>query len=367
MDLKVTQANLNKALTLVARVATNKSTLPVLSNILLTVSNNQLRLSATNLDIAINTLVGAKVSKPGSLTAPARLLQDFVANLPNTTIHLKQEQNKLHITTENHKSTINGIAADEFPAMPVIQKGDSWKIAASQLKQAVHQVVGAASGDEARPILTGVYFHTEGKNLFIAATDSYRLAEKKVTLPKTEKDIQFILPASAAHDVLRILGETEEAGEVTITQDNQQVRFETSETELIARLIEGEYPDYQKLIPTEYAVTATVSKPDILSITKVSSLFARASAGSVVLRVNNNDSKIELQSVASQVGENTASATAETTADGEITLNARFLMDAVNTLEGDMVQIDFNEKLQPVAITNPKQKDYIHIVMPLKS
>lgn len=365
MDLKVTQANLNKALSIVARVASGKSTLPVLSNILLNVSDNQLKLSATNLDIAINTMVGAKVAKPGSLTIPARLLQDFIANLPDTTIRLKQEDNKLHITTDNHNSTINGIAADEFPAMPTIQKGTGWTIKAGEFKKALQQVVGAASGDETRPILTGLFFHTAGKDLFIAATDSYRLAEKKLSAPA--KETKFILPASAAHDVLRIISDTAEATEVTVTQDNQQVRFETSETELIARLIEGEYPDYQKLIPSDFAVQATLPKAEVVSITKVSSLFARASAGSVVVRTNNEKQTIEIQSVASQIGENTASAPAKVTADGEITLNARFLLDAINALEGDTVTIGFNEKLQPVGVTSPEHKDYVHIVMPLKS
>lgn len=365
MDIKVTQANLNRALSIVARVATSKSTLPVLSNILLQVANNRLRLSATNLDIAINTHVGAKVAKPGSLTIPARLLQDFIANLPDTTIRLQQEENKLHITTDNHNSTINGITAEEFPVMPTIAKGESWKISSQEFKKALQQIAGAASGDEARPILTGLFFHTVDKDLFITATDSYRLAEKK--LPAPAKAIKFILPASAAHDVLRIISDTPDSTEVTITQDDQQVRFETAETELIARLIEGEYPDYQKLIPAEFSVEATLPKSEIVAITKVSSLFARAAAGSVVVRVNKEKQTIEIKSVASQIGENTASAPAKATADGEITVNARFLLDAVNALEGETVTIGFNEKLQPVAITSPEFKDYVHIVMPLKS
>jgi len=365
MDLQVTQSNLNHALSLVARVATNKSTLPVLGNILLAVDGKQLRLSATNLDIAINTLIGAKVSKPGSLTVPARLLQDFVANLPDANIRIKQEDNKLHITTDNHNSTINGIAADEFPVMPTIKEENSWSISVSDLRQGLHQVLVAASGDEARPILTGVFFHTSGKSLYIAATDSYRLAEKKLSAPT--KQVSFILPASAGHDVLRIVADADENAQINITQDNQQVRFETAETELIARLIEGEYPDYQRLIPSTFAIEATVPKADLINITKVSSLFARASAGSVVVRADQEKQTLEIQSVASQIGENTASAAAKISADGEITLNARFLLDAVNALDGDTVKIGFNEKLQPVAITNPKQTDYVHIVMPLKS
>jgi len=201
--------------------------------------------------------------------------------------------------------------------------------------------------------------------LYIAATDSYRLAEKQLPQANAETT-KFILPASAAHDVLRIISDNDQS-DIQITQDSQQVRFETADTELIARLIEGEYPDYQKLLPADFAVEATLPKAEIVSIVKISSLFARASAGSVVLRANKEKSVVEVQSVASQIGENTASAPAKVTADGEITLNARFLLDAVNALEGDSVTIGFNEKLQPVAVTSPDHPDYIHIVMPLKS
>lgn len=365
MDIKVTQSNLNHALALVARVATSRASLPVLGNILLSVADNKLRIAATNLDIAINTMVGAKAVKNGSLTVPARLFQDLISNLPNSTITLKQEGNKLHVETENHNSTINGIAADEFPVIPTIKKENSWKIPAGQLKQALQQVAGAASSDEARPILTGVLFHTNQDKLYVAATDSYRLAEKALGNPGGKT--KFILPASAAQDLLRIISEGDSASEVVVVQDDQQARFETDETELIARLIDGDYPDYQKLIPAKFQTSATLPKAELVSIAKVSSLFARAAAGSIVVRANKEKSTLDIQSVASQVGENTASAPAKVTSDGEITLNAKFLIDAVNCLEGDDVTIGFNEKLQPVAISSPKHKDYIHIVMPLKS
>lgn len=365
MDIAVTQNNLHKALAIVARVASGRSTLPVLSNILLTVSNNQLKLSATNLDIAINTIIGAKVTEAGSLTIPARLLQDFIANLPNTTIHLLQDGNKLHVTTDNHTSTINGIAADEFPVMPTIKKKEQFTLSAVTLKQALQQVIGSASNDESRPLLTGVFFSIDNQYLAIAATDSYRLAEKKISISKGKSS--FILPGSAAQDVLRIIGDSSDNDMVVITQDAQQVRFENGDTELIARLIEGEYPQYQKLIPTSFTTKATLSKSELISLVKISSLFARASAGSVVLRTQKASQKIEIQSVASQIGENTASSAAKVTNDGEITLNARYLLDALQATQGETIRISFNEKLQPVLIASPDFKDYIHIVMPLKS
>lgn len=363
MELQVTQENLNKALNIVARVAGGRSTLPILSNVLLKINNNQLSISATNLDIAITQRIGAKVSKEGSLTVPARLLQDFVASLPKGTIDIKQDEHKLHVTAEHYDSTINGVSAEEFPVMPTIQGGSTWKIPAQDLKQALQQVVFAASSDESRPVLTGVYIHSDGDTVMVAATDSYRLAQK--ILRGHKEKINLLIPNSAMQDLLRIL--SDETNEVEVVHDDQQVLFRVESTELVARLIEGKYPDYQKLIPTTFATTAEVSRDELINITKVSSLFARESAGSVTVHVEEKNKQISIRSIASQVGENTASAEANVTGDGDITLNSRYLLDGLQVMKGDVVRFCFNGKLDPVVIQSPGHDDYLHIVMPLKS
>ncbi|HMS23247.1 MAG TPA: DNA polymerase III subunit beta [Candidatus Saccharibacteria bacterium] len=363
MDLKLTQENLSKALSIVARVASGRSTLPILSNILLKTNANRLQLSATNLDIAITEFVGAKVTKEGSITVPARLMQDFVSNLPSGTVSLSQKDNRLDIKTENYSSTLNGISAEDFPVMPLIAEGKQWEISSIVLKKAFQQVVGAASSDDARPILTGVFLSSHDKKLFIAATDSYRLAEK--TIDNITDEIKMLIPVNAAQELLRVLDDTDD--KVKITSDGQQVRFQTSKTELIARMIEGEYPDYQKLIPNKFERTATADRSELINITKVSSLFARESAGSIILKLEKDNGKITVASVASQVGENSSSATAKVCADGELTLNSRYLLEGLQALEGNQVEINFSDKLDPLLLRNPKNKDYLHIVMPLKS
>lgn len=363
MDLKLTQENLSKALSIVARVASGRSTLPILSNILLKTNANRLQLSATNLDIAITEFVGAKVTKEGSITVPARLMQDFVSNLPSGTVSLTQKDNHLDIKTENYSSTLNGISAEDFPVMPLISNGKKWEINSSILKNALHQVVGAASGDDARPILTGVFFSSHDKKLFVAATDSYRLAEK--TQNDIKDDIKMLIPVSAAQELLRVLDDNDD--KVQVTSDGQQVRFQTSRTELIARMIEGEYPDYQKLIPKKFICSATTNRAELINITKVSSLFARESAGSIILKLEKDNGKITVASVASQVGENSSSTKAEVNMDGELTLNSRYLLEGLQALEGDQVEVNFSDKLDPLLLRNPKSKDYLHIVMPLKS
>lgn len=363
MKLQVTQENLSKALNNVARVASTRGTLPILANVVLKTVGTRLTIAATNLDIAITHYIGSKVTEEGSITVPARLMQDFVSSLPSGVIELELDDYKLHIKTDQYTSVINGIAADEFPVMPGITEGKTWYMPSGALKKGLQQVLVAASHDEARPVLTGVYLHTSGGNLYMAATDSYRLAEKEII--KTGEEISLLIPASALQDLLRLLGDKEE--EVEVTHDDQQVLFKVGEVELVTRLIEGNYPDYRKLIPTNFATEAVLKRADFVNITKVSSLFARESAGSVTIHVNGDDKTVSIRSIASQLGENTANATAEITGGGEITLNSRYLLDALGTLSGDTVKIAFNGKLEPCILRDAAGNDYTHVIMPLKS
>lgn len=363
MKLQVTQENLAKALGTVGRVANTRNTLPILSNVIIKTVGTRLAVAATNLDVAITHFIGSKVSEEGSITVPARLMQDFVSSLPLGIISLELEENKLHISTDQYKSVINGISAEEFPVMPAISDGKTWYIPSKILKKALQQILVAASGDDARPVLTGVYFHTSGKKLYVASTDSYRLAEKE--LMTTSEDIKLLVPASAMQDLLRVLEDGDE--DVMVVHDDQQVLFKTEEVELVARLIEGAYPDYKKLIPAEFATTATVKRSDFVNITKVSSLFARESAGSVTVQVDEEKKLLSIRSIASQLGENTATAPVTAVGSGEITLNSRYLLDALGVIGSDQVELCFNGKLEACILRPQGDKSYLHVIMPLKS
>src|SRR4051812_1744787 len=207
MKLQVTQANLSKALSTVARIANSRNPLPILSNVLLKTENNRLSIAATNLDIGITHFIGSKIEAEGAITVPARLMQDFVSSLPDSVLNLELTDNKLHIATDQYQSTINGIVADDFPVMPAIKEGVSWKSPAGEFKKALSRTVFSASADDARPVLNGVYFHSSGGRAVVVATDSYRLAENK--LGKVSKTINFLVPANAAQDLLRIISDTD--------------------------------------------------------------------------------------------------------------------------------------------------------------
>lgn len=361
MKLQATQANLAKALSTVARVANSRNTLPILANVLLKAENNRLSVAATNLDIGITHFIGSKIEQSGSITVPARLMQDFVSSLPDSVLNLELTDNKLHITTDQYQSTINGINADDFPVMPAIKDGVTWKSLASEFKKALSRVVFAASADDARPVLGGVYFHSVGNQAVAVATDSYRLAENKIG--KAAKPVNFLVPGSAAQDLLRIIADTDK--EVVVTHDDQQVLFQVGDISLVARLIEGNYPDYRKLIPTKFTTVAKLARADLLNVAKVSALFARESAGSITIKADKD--AVSINAIASQLGENTATATAKVTGGGEVTLNSRYLIDALNAFSAKDIEFCFNGKLEPCILRAADEPNYLHLIMPLRS
>ena len=361
MKLQVTQENLSRALATVGRIASGRNTLPILSNVLLSTVDNRLRIAATNLEVAMTETIGAKVSTEGSITVPARLFADLVNNIPQGVVTLELSDNKLLVVTDQYESVINGVSAEEFPVMPALKDGKSVTIPAGTLKKCLQQVIGAASADDARPVLTGAYVHTHDGQLYMVATDSYRLAEKQVQACK--ENVNLLIPASSLQDILRTLQEGED---VVMAYDEQQVRFSVDDVELITRLIDGNYPDYRKLIPAEFKTVATLKKADFVNVTKVSSLFAREAAGSVTIKLD-PEAGLSIRSVASQLGENTARAEADITGVGDVTLNSRYLLDALNVMGGDTITLNINGKLDAVVLRDPSDTGYTHIIMPVKS
>lgn len=366
MKLTVTQENLSKALTAVGRIANSKTPLPILNNILLRTENNRLLVAATNLEIAIVEHIGAKVDNDGAITIPARLVMDFVNNLPKGNITLRVEETHLHIESGSYKSVINGILADDFPELPTIKEKEAitLNIDTNIFKKSVSQTIITASNDTTRPVLTGVFAHTFNDKFFIAATDGYRLAERR--LSDLKNDLSAIIPASTLQDVLRVT--PDDCDEVNILFNDSQVRFRIGNIEVTSRLIDDKFPDYRKLIPQKSDIVIKIDKDEFLRITKIASLFARESAGSITIKTNAKKNTLSIHSIASQLGENTSEANAEINEDGQVTLNSRYLIEALNAIEGEVIQMSFSGKISPCVLTaDNKDVNYKHIIMPLKS
>lgn len=363
MKVTVTQENLNRALTAVSRVASSKTPLPILSNILLRTDNNRLLVAATNLEIASTYYIGAKVVGEGTLTIPARLVSEFINNLPKGNVDLRVDGTKLDITSGKYKSTINGVLSDEFPELPTIKETSKLSLPTNLLKQAINQTVITASHDDTRPVLTGVLLHTVEGVLYMAATDGYRLSEKMLT--KTSDNIKALIPASTLHEVVRVI--PEDCDDVEVLFDDMQVRFNMGDVVVTSRLIDGNYPDYRQLIPKKTDITAKVSTEELTRITKIASLFARESGGSITLNTDEMKQSISIHSVASQLGENTSETEAEVKGEGSVTLNSRYLLEALGSVDAEMVTFGYSGKLAPCVLKPVDDESYQHIIMPLKS
>ena len=365
MKIQITQANLNKALSLLSRVASSRTPLPILSNVLLKASKNTLDLAATNLEVAITHQASGKVDEEGSVTIPARLLHDFVAQLPkDLNVDLVFDQTKVFITAGAYSSHIQGTASDDFPALPVVGDGVSLALKPSILKNALEKTMLAASNDETRPVLGGVYFHSNNGTLFVAATDGYRLAEAEVGPVKG--DVSAVVPSSALQDVLRMLQDDQEE-KITLRFDEGQFGASVGSTNLVSRLIEGQYPEYRQLIPESSEVQTTVSRQELLTGAKLAGLFARESGGSITLKASEVDGALTVSSVASQVGDNSSSVSGEVSGSGEVVVNVRYLTDALNCFDSSQVSFRFSGSISPCVLSSPEQPGYQHIVMPLKS
>lgn len=366
MELTVTQENISKALSIIGRIATTKTQLPILSNILLKTDGNRLLIASTNLEIASTQFIGAKIIKPGSITIPARLITDFMSNLPKETVELKVIGENLHIKCMKYNSIINGQIADDFPELPTINEKSSihYSIKPEDFKQAVGQTLITVSTDTTRPVLTGIYWHNYEGNLVLAATDGYRLAER--ILLKTKSEINAIIPAPTMNEVLKLI--TEDVDEVDILFDETQVRFRVNESEIISRLIDGNFPDYRQLIPKKSETVIEINKNDLMRINKIAGLFARESGGSITISANEKNKTLSVHSIASELGENTSETQAKIKGEGQITLNSKYLTDALNVLDGENITFGFSGKLSPCLLKSKENEDnYYHIIMPLKS
>lgn len=366
MELSVTQENLTRALNIVGKVASSKAGLPILSNILFRTEGNRLLVAATNLEIAATYYIGAKVAKQGSLTLPARLVSEFIASLPKGAVDISSKTSRMTISSGNFSSIMSGTDAGEFPELPSIDEKQAvaYTISVAEFKQAVGQVIITSSADMSRPVLTGVYWHSIDGELYLAATDGYRLSERR--LVKTKSEIAAIVPTSSLQEVLRTISDSVE--EIEVLFDDTQVRFRVGDAEITSRLIDGNYPDYRQLIPKESETSIQLNSNEFARIVKIAGLFARESGGSITLTADAETQQLSIHSIASELGENTSSADAKITTSGQVTLNSRYISEALGVLDGDMIEFRFSGKLSPCVLTAvDKDPNYTHIIMPLKS
>ena len=368
MKLKVLQENLKQAVSLTSRFASSKAQLPVLGNILLKAEKGGLMLAATNLELYVTVSIGANVSEEGEITIPAKTLVDIINNLSPSTVELDCKKERVKITADYFHSNISAMNASDFPSVPDSLGKSVSKIDKESLINTLNKVLYAASSDETRPVLTGVLVKFGDKKITFVATDGFRLSVKSIKAGKLSENESLILPKTALAELVRISSEEENISLSYIKKDSQVV-FGLDDVILGSRIIEGNFPDYEKIIPQKSRIKLNLSKEDLMQAVRLAGVFARDSANTVKFLIESDGLTVTSESSksGSQKTKIDAKVTGEVGKDGfTIAFNFKFIEEFLNSVEGESVDIEFGETNSPGVFKDPDDKDFLHLIMPVR-
>jgi DNA polymerase-3 subunit beta len=327
--------------------------------------------------VGITNWVGCQVEEEGAITVPARLLSDFVSSLPNDriTMTLDERTRTLQIKCARYEANIKGIPAEEFPIIPEVGNTPLARIPAPLLKEMINQVAFAASSDDSRPVLAGVYVHIEGRELTMAAADGFRLAKRTTELSApVEETIKLIIPARSMVELARALPDDEgEEGvpvSLMVTPNRNQVLFHLDDLDVTSRLVEGNYVDIQRVIPADWATRTVVSTAELLKAVRVASFFAKDSANILRIQVEPGadltPGVLTVSANAAEVGDNKSQLDCMVDGEGsQIALNVRFLMDVLNVVGTSQVALETKTPGSPGVLKPVGEEGHIHVVMPM--
>lgn len=361
MKFKCEKGELLNAVNALSRLATPRTTLPVLQNIYFEAGSDALTLRATDLEQTLEARVSAEIKETGKTTVPARMLAEYLQNNSDHSLTVSTDDTTFKVASPNHQASFKGMPAEEYPSLPQAKAEANLNFPAATLASAINKTVFAAALDDTRPVLGGLLWRFEPQNLELVATDGYRLSYTKLQYDgKLTGD--YIIPRRSLQELSRLLAE----GEVGITFGGTQVRFRTDRLELTSRILEGKFPDYAAILPKKKEVTVTVSSAALQQSLKLTSLFSRDSAYST--KITLEDNKLRLQATSVSLGENSNEITLDKPV-GEtfsVSANAQYLIEALSHVSGD-VTLEFTDAKSPIVLRPTGASEYLYLVMPLRN
>jgi DNA polymerase-3 subunit beta len=373
MKVSVLQENLAYGLNIVSRAVSPRSTLPVLSNLLVATDEGRLRLSATNLELGITCWIGAKIQEEGSTTVPARTFTELVGTLTDQQVEmsLSVRTQNLNIQSGSSNTDLKCIDSQEFPPMPAPDLSDGIPINVSDLKEIIQQVAFAASTDEARPILTGVLVTVNGDQLTLASADGFRLSVRKAILSSPiSRPVQSVVPARALSELARIISDGDQVVTMTLPPDRGQVVFQMKDIQLVSQLIEGAFPDYEQIIPKSRETRSVLSTSSFLKACKQAEIFARE--GSHIARINITPGgelkpgSIMITGQSEETGSNQTEI--DSSIDGSellIAFNVRFLREVLEVIKTPEVALETTVDTAPGVLRPVGEENFLHVIMPM--
>ena len=375
MNLICFKENLKRNLDNALRIIKYNSTLPILNNFLLSTEKGMLKISSTDLEIGFTSLISSKVLKDGSITVPAQLLSQFVNNLPNKNINFEVKDFKLYLNCDNIKASINGLNAEDFPIIPKVKNDSVLTINSKMFKNSLNYVINSSAISDARPEISSIYIKINPDQIKFIATDSFRLAHKTIFVLSDdnkekikinfEKSRNIILPLRTAGELLRILGDQND--DVKIIIDQNQILFDLDNTQLISRLVEGNYPDYEAIIPKSSETKCYLSKNDLEESIKLAGCFS-SKLNDITMKTNSEKSQMEIFSNNSEYGNHHAKIDSEIKGkDVTIVFNWRYFLDGIKNIDEDELILEFNGDQKPAVIKPAKNADFFYILMPIRN
>ncbi|MCB0215993.1 MAG: DNA polymerase III subunit beta [Chloroflexi bacterium] len=375
MNVICQQDNLARGLSIVNRAVASRTTLPILSNILMRAEGDRLKLSATNLEIGISCWIEAEVREAGAITVPARLLGDFVNSLPAEPVELKLDAKRkaLDLSAGRYHADIKGIDAEDFPIMPTIDDGTSFTLDPAQLREMVAQVTIAAATDESRPILTGVQtvVDPDAGRVTMAAADGFRMSIREASFDAPlDGKVSVVIPARALQELGRVVGDADGPVRVSLTENRNQILFHTGHVDIVSQLIDGNFPDVEKIIPAGYTTRAVVNAKALHGAVRIASFFARDSANVVRLKLEPGDDLnpgiLTVSAQSAEVGGNQSELEASIEGEAiEIAFNAKYMLDLLGALGSEQVAIEVSTPSSPGVYRPVDETEFTHVIMPM--
>jgi len=362
MKAIVSQENLKKALLLSERATSRTATLPILNNVLMRTENGRLKVSATNLEIGVHCVIGAKIEKEGAIAVPAKTVADFVTSSPAGAIVLSVQDHVLTLKSETYKTTVLGFDTAEYPIIPKVTGDTVATMNPEILKRSLASVVDASAVSENRPELAGVYIaFSDGKTVF-AATDSFRLAERSGVSKKGRQET-VIIPRATAMEVIRLCDQN--IGDIAVRIADNQISFSGEDAEVVSRLVDGTYPDYRKIIPEKAVTRVLVSRKDMEDAVRLTSVF---SSNISDIQLLCKEGTLSFSAKNSAKGDALVSASANVKGDDfELTVNHYYLSDGLKSVPGDEIVLEYTGTGSPLVIRMAEEpKDALYLVMPLR-
>lgn len=376
MKFTILQQDLLPVVQAVARSVGVRANLPVLANVLIQTESGKLKFSATNLEVGVIKVINAQIEEEGEITVPAKTLLEVVASLVGAEITVETTGEQLRLSTiggnasKSFKATLNGISAMEFPSIPLSSE-QSLKISSKVLQRSLPQITFAAASDEGRPVLTGILTEIKDGSLQLVATDGFRLAHVKHPFEgDLKQDFKVLIPRRTFEEIVRLiaedLGAEDEPIELSTSENQNQVVFKIGNTQLSSRLIEGQFPSWEKIVPTKYENRTIVDRQELIKAVKLASVFAK-DASSVIKVETGAESGLKLSSETRELGEQQTQIEAQVEG-GEIVIafNSRYLIEALSAAPTTQVAIEFSGNLSPVLIKPIGEVGLEYVVMPIR-